>query len=140
MPSSYRRAAAFCAEDIGGTDSLIPLPRNLYTSGPTSPNSTRFALSPQWQGRYSHGMARITDAALSLRLRKLISSGRARELRTTAGDTLAAAGRIVEVDPAAVLHWERGRMPRGRNVRAYYRYLARLEAAAQGTGDGGEAA
>lgn len=74
-----------------------------------------------------------------MKLRELIESGEARQLRTAAGETFAAAGRAIEVDPAAVLHWERGRMPRGRNVRAYYRYLMRLKAA-QTVTSGGEAA
>jgi DNA-binding XRE family transcriptional regulator len=84
-------------------------------------------------------MARMSDVAQSSQLRQLIDSGRAKELRITAGDTLAVAGRAVEVDPAAVFRWERGeRKPRGRNVRAYHRYLMRLKTAQQSSG--GEAA
>ena len=65
------------------------------------------------------------------RIDDLVSSGAARQLRIDAGHTLAMAANVVEVDPGAVHKWERAeRRPRGRNVRAYLRYLERLQAAA----------
>jgi hypothetical protein len=77
----------------------------------------------------------MNQIAISCRLKDMIDSGTARELRLKAGDTFAVAGRAIEVDPATVLHWERGtRTPRGRNVAAYYRYLTRLAAQCSGAG------
>lgn len=62
-------------------------------------------------------------------LHSLIDSGRARDLRLTAGYTLDAAGRECQVTPGAILRWERGeRRPQGRNVAAYHRWLQRLAA------------
>lgn len=58
-----------------------------------------------------------------------INSGRARELRESAGLTQGEVARDCEVTQVAVLRWERGeRRPRGRNALAYHRVLARLAA------------
>lgn len=72
----------------------------------------------------------MTPAATAAMVRALIDSGKARELRISAGYTLDGAGRACGgVHPSAVLHWERGRLPRGRNLAAYARFLRKLEAA-----------
>lgn len=68
-----------------------------------------------------------TPADIAAEVRALVESGRARELRIEAGYTLEASGRACGgVHPSAVLRWERGRPPRGRNLRAYARFLRRL--------------
>lgn len=60
-------------------------------------------------------------------VRSLIVSGKARELRTRAGLTLAdAAMACGGVHPASVLRWEQGRMPCGRNAAAYAGFLLQL--------------
>lgn len=66
----------------------------------------------------------------TLKVREWIATGRARRLRQAAGMSQADAARDCEVDQASVMRWERGDVtPRGRNVGAYYRLLAHLEAA-----------
>jgi transcriptional regulator with XRE-family HTH domain len=56
-----------------------------------------------------------------------VNTGGARQLRIEAGHTLRDVGDSLDVDPACVSRWERGeRVPRGRNVVAYDRYLQRL--------------
>lgn len=66
-------------------------------------------------------------AAEAILLAQWIDSGLAKRLREQAGLSLAAAGQDVEVDPAAVLKWERGEhRPRGRNVTAYFSFLREL--------------
>jgi hypothetical protein len=67
----------------------------------------------------------------TLAVREWITNGKARELRIDNGLSLAVAAQDCEVVPAAVLHWERGRMPRGRNIAAYYRFLNRLASPAR---------
>lgn len=63
----------------------------------------------------------------TLKVREWIATGRARELRELAGLSRAAVGRDCEVDQQTVMRWERGTIPQGRNISAYYRLLARLE-------------
>jgi hypothetical protein len=72
----------------------------------------------------------MTPADTAAQVRALVESGHARELRIKAGYTLETAGRACGgVHASAVLHWERGRAPRGRNLLAYARFLRKLEAA-----------
>jgi transcriptional regulator with XRE-family HTH domain len=62
-------------------------------------------------------------------LKTWITTGQARQMRLDAGLTLAAIAEDCEVDPAAVLRWERGdHTPRGRNAAVYFRFLSRLAA------------
>lgn len=73
-------------------------------------------------------MATRVQPDLAARVRGLIESGKARELRLSAKLTLMDAGAACGgVYPSAVLLWESGkRMPRGRNIRAYARFLDQL--------------
>lgn len=61
------------------------------------------------------------------RMRDMVASGIARELRTDAGLTLAEVARSVGVTPSCVHYWERGRTPRGRAAVRYARLLIDLE-------------
>jgi hypothetical protein len=71
-----------------------------------------------------------TPADTATEVRALIESGRARELRITAGHTLAtAAAACGGVHPSTVHGWENGNPPRGRNIAAYARFLRKLETA-----------
>jgi hypothetical protein len=69
-----------------------------------------------------------TPADLAAHVRALTDSGQARELRERAGLTLAdAAWECGGVHASSVMHWERGViLPRGRNLRAYARFLQQL--------------
>lgn len=68
-----------------------------------------------------------TPADLAAEVRTLIDTGQARELRIRAEFTLTDAARACgDVHPSAVLRWEQGRIPRGRNLKAYARFLSRL--------------
>jgi DNA-binding transcriptional regulator YiaG len=57
----------------------------------------------------------------------LLESGRARQIRETAGLSSPALARQLDVSPAAVTRWETGtRRPLGANARKYARLLSRL--------------
>jgi len=72
-------------------------------------------------------MSTTTLPDLADPVRSLIESGKARELRTRAGLTLADAAQACgDVHPASILRWEQGRVPRGRNLAAYSRFLLQL--------------
>ena len=72
-------------------------------------------------------MTTTTPPDLAARVRSLIDSGEARELRVRADLTLADAGEACGgVHAASVLRWEQGLMPRGRNLSAYARFLVQL--------------
>ena len=61
----------------------------------------------------------------------LIKSGRARQLRESAGISASNLARDLEVTTGAVIRWETGeRTPRGANARRYARALRRLAARA----------
>lgn len=63
---------------------------------------------------------------------RLITSGRARELRVAARLSLDSAGELCGVTGDAVRKWEQGvRYPVTRHVPAYWRLLSRLEAAGE---------
>lgn len=85
---------------------------------------------------YRRAMKRTnTLTQRTMQVRKWINTGEARRLRVILGISQAAAARDCEVDATAISRWENAeRMPRGRNVSAYYRFLARLEAAQQHSG------
>lgn len=62
------------------------------------------------------------------RVRRLLSTGEARELRTRGGLSLAAVGADVGVNASTVWYWENGQhTPRGDLAVRYLRYLERLE-------------
>jgi DNA-binding transcriptional regulator YiaG len=62
-------------------------------------------------------------------LADLIKSGRARQLRESAGISASNLARELEVTTAAVIRWESGtRKPQGANARRYARALHRLAA------------
>ena len=65
------------------------------------------------------------------RMRDMVRSGTARELRIRAGLTLAEVGRSVSVVPSTVFYWERGRTPRGKAAVRYARLMVDLESLAQ---------
>jgi transcriptional regulator with XRE-family HTH domain len=68
-----------------------------------------------------------TPADLAAQVRALTDTGRARELREGAALTLMDAAKACGgVHPSNVSRWERGLIPRGRNLRAYARFLNRL--------------
>lgn len=68
-----------------------------------------------------------TPADLAAQVRALTETGQARELRERAGLTLTDAARACGgVHASSVMHWERGILPRGRNLRAYARFLRKL--------------
>ncbi len=68
-----------------------------------------------------------TPADLAAQVRAMISTGQARELRIRAGYALTDAARACGgVHASAVMRWERGRLPQGRNLRAYARFLNKL--------------
>lgn len=75
-------------------------------------------------------MAITTALDARTQLQRLAENGEARRLRESAGLTMReAARRCGDVDPTAIMHWERGtRIPRGRNLRAYARLLDQLKA------------
>lgn len=61
----------------------------------------------------------------------LVNSGRAKELREQAGITMREAAHRLDVEIATLWRWETGRhVPVGKNLRAYGRFLARLEGSA----------
>jgi hypothetical protein len=70
-----------------------------------------------------------TPADLAAQVRALTDTGQARELRERAALTLMDAAKACGgVHPSAVMRWEQGSIaPRGRNLRAYARFLRRLE-------------
>lgn len=75
-------------------------------------------------------------AERAVELRTWIATGQARCLRIAAGLSQAQVAHDCEVSASAVHRWERGnRLPRGRNVLAYHRFLARLVEQAN---DGGQ--
>jgi DNA-binding transcriptional regulator YiaG len=72
-------------------------------------------------------MKRLTVTDRAMQLREWIETGQARQLREDAGVSQAVAAQDCQVTQGAVVRWEQGkRMPRGRNVLTYYRFLARL--------------
>jgi DNA-binding transcriptional regulator YiaG len=72
-------------------------------------------------------MGGLTLADRAAEVRRWITTGQARELRLAAGLSQALVAQDCEVTPSAVHRWEMGgRMPRGRNVVAYHRFLAKL--------------
>jgi transcriptional regulator with XRE-family HTH domain len=74
-------------------------------------------------------MAIRTAVDVAAQVQRLIGTGEARSLRQRAGITLQdAAAQCGGVHPSAVLRWEQGRPPRGRNLHAYARFLDRLAA------------
>jgi DNA-binding transcriptional regulator YiaG len=60
-------------------------------------------------------------------MRKLVTAGLVREIRTEAGLTLSEVGRSVGVTPSCVHYWERGHQPRGKAAVRYARLLLELE-------------
>jgi DNA-binding transcriptional regulator YiaG len=75
-----------------------------------------------------------TDAERVLELREMITSGRARALRVSAGLSQAVTARTLDVDVVTLLRWEKGRSsPRGRNAREYHKLLTRLAKAEAGS-------
>lgn len=92
-------------------------------------------MNPQvtWQciPGYAVPMKRLTVAEKAQQLCEWIDSGDARRWRVNRGLSLTESATSCDVTSAAVLRWERGeRRPRGRNVAAYYRFLAKLAAEA----------
>ena len=68
-----------------------------------------------------------TLADLAAQARALIVTGQARELRLRAGYALTDAAKASGgVHASAVLRWEQGRIPRGRNLKAHVRFLRKL--------------
>ncbi|HEV8278321.1 MAG TPA: helix-turn-helix transcriptional regulator [Streptosporangiaceae bacterium] len=62
-----------------------------------------------------------------LELRSLIESGRAQELRESAGLSATALALDMGVNPSQVLRWEqKQRFPNGANARKYAKTLRRL--------------
>jgi len=60
--------------------------------------------------------------------RRLVASGAARSIREDAQLSLSDVAAALGVDPATVLHWERGtRRPRAENALVYTRLLKRLQ-------------
>lgn len=81
-------------------------------------------------------MQRSTVTDRARQVREWIATGRARQLREAAGVSQAIVAQDCEVTPGAVVRWEQGtRMPRGRNVIAYHRWLIRAATAEQSGGD-----
>ncbi len=72
--------------------------------------------------------AKPRDSLAIARVRRLLSSGEAREWRTRAGLSLAAVGSQVGVDASTIWYWENGQhTPRGDLAVRYLRVLERLE-------------
>lgn len=72
-------------------------------------------------------MKRLTITERAMQVREWIETGQARQLREAAGLSQALAAQDCEVTQGAIVRWEKGkRMPRGRNVLAYHRFLFRL--------------
>ena len=58
---------------------------------------------------------------------RLIDTGDAKTRRTEAGLSLETSARSIGVSSSALFRWESGqRRPRGRNLVAYHKFLARL--------------
>ncbi|WP_410662127.1 helix-turn-helix domain-containing protein [Amycolatopsis sp. lyj-84] len=73
----------------------------------------------------THGGQTLADRVAQLH--EWIGTGQARQLRVAAGLSQAAAGHDCEVAASTVHRWEVGnRLPRGRNIVAYHRFLSRL--------------
>lgn len=70
----------------------------------------------------------MTKAAVELaRVRELVRSGEARELRIGNGLSLAEVAKDIGVHPSAVYHWEQGvSLPRGPHALRYARLLEEL--------------
>ena len=87
-------------------------------------------------------MAMTTALDARAQLRRLVEAGETRRLRESAGLTMREAARHCgDVDPTAIMHWERGtRTPRGRNLRAYAQLLDQLAALEAGNEGGVPAA
>jgi DNA-binding transcriptional regulator YiaG len=72
-------------------------------------------------------MKRLTVTDRAMQVRDWIQTGQARAIREAAGVSQATAAQDCEVTQGAIVRWEHGtRMPRGRNVLAYHRFLSRL--------------
>lgn len=64
----------------------------------------------------------------TLKVREWIATGRARQLREAAGMSQGEVARDCNVDQQTVMRWEgRAARPRGGNLTAYYKVVARLE-------------
>lgn len=71
------------------------------------------------------GGSTLADRAAELYM--WIVTGQARDLRVAAGLSQALVAQDCEVTASTVHRWEVGdRLPRGRNIVAYHRFLARL--------------
>jgi len=82
---------------------------------------------------YRHSMEMISLTDRTLQVRAWITTGEARQLREAAGLSQSVVAQDCEVTQGAVLRWEKNeRMPRGRNLVAYHRFLAQLKAASEG--------
>lgn len=63
-----------------------------------------------------------------VRVRELVTTGKARDLRLAAHLSLSEASAIVLVAPTTIFRWERGeRMPRGKAALRYLQFLDRLQ-------------
>jgi DNA-binding transcriptional regulator YiaG len=72
-------------------------------------------------------MTKAIDELLDLP--DLLKTGKARQLRESAGLSAVAMARQLDVSPSAVTRWEQGiRLPKGANARRYARMLGRLAA------------
>jgi DNA-binding transcriptional regulator YiaG len=71
---------------------------------------------------------KIRELERLAKVRQLITTGEARELRIAGGLSLSEAGAPVPVDGSTVWRWENGvRMPRGENALRYLRVLEMLQ-------------
>jgi transcriptional regulator with XRE-family HTH domain len=67
-----------------------------------------------------------------LELHQMVASGRARELRESAGLSASALARDLDVTTGALTRWEQGlRFPQRANARRYAKILRRLAAQQQ---------
>lgn len=67
-----------------------------------------------------------TGAVELVRMRELVNGGQVRQVRVSAGLSLAEVGREVGVCPSTVFYWERGRIPRGEAAVRYARLIMQL--------------
>ena len=63
-----------------------------------------------------------------VRMREMVHGGQVRQVRVSAGLSLAEVGREVGVTPSTVFYWERGRIPRGDAAVRYARLILELVA------------
>lgn len=69
----------------------------------------------------------VDDALVLVRVRRLLRTGQARQIREEAGLSQVEAARSISVDPSALCRWEAGqRVPRAKYALAYAELLREL--------------